>query len=446
MSNEVSYTNELQPSESPYPSHSLNLHPDPVYGGNEDSFESLIQTLQEEDSSSLRGWFAKTRGAEDLQITAIKNHIKRLHTSKRLRSLPTTEMTLILSPHDLITLYKLASTTDKSYTNSCKKKMQLKAPTGLAVNLNPRKLSDVNINAYRKCNHTEEEHSQELSIHNSVQRQKEGENQTNYKGTYVQNMEPRDTTRSYQYNKYLQEEEISGRDEELSKNDEEMSGRDEELNENDEELSENDKEVMERDNKGTRQSHKRRLGETEEREERPTKRLNRKSQKELQTRRKKNKKRDSWTDRQLTLGSFWLREGGWDYKLETAKPQPQVKATTQKQGRLERFLGVTETHGTPEEEGFSKVNLRPREIVSRCDEFNLDFHPADNVDGKAGHVAIMIQRDLRTTNILSYKSRRVNVSRLQDTLRLPRQDCLCRSLQQEDKTSGLLGCIKDSRS
>ncbi|PRP72748.1 hypothetical protein PROFUN_17161, partial [Planoprotostelium fungivorum] len=35
MSNEVSYTNELQPSESPYPSHSLNLHPDPVYGGNE---------------------------------------------------------------------------------------------------------------------------------------------------------------------------------------------------------------------------------------------------------------------------------------------------------------------------------------------------------------------------------------------------------------------------
>ncbi|PRP85643.1 hypothetical protein PROFUN_06432 [Planoprotostelium fungivorum] len=55
MSNEVSYTNELQPSESPYPSHSLNLHPDPVYGGNEDSFENLIQTSQEEDSSSLRG-------------------------------------------------------------------------------------------------------------------------------------------------------------------------------------------------------------------------------------------------------------------------------------------------------------------------------------------------------------------------------------------------------
>ncbi|PRP74820.1 hypothetical protein PROFUN_15912 [Planoprotostelium fungivorum] len=59
MSNEVSYTNELQPSESPYPSHSLNLHPDPVYGGNEDSFENLIQTSQEEDSSSLRGWFAE---------------------------------------------------------------------------------------------------------------------------------------------------------------------------------------------------------------------------------------------------------------------------------------------------------------------------------------------------------------------------------------------------
>ncbi|PRP74278.1 hypothetical protein PROFUN_12025 [Planoprotostelium fungivorum] len=59
MSSEVSYTNELQPSESPYPSHSLNLHPDPIYGGNEDSFENLIQTSQEEDSSSFRGWFAE---------------------------------------------------------------------------------------------------------------------------------------------------------------------------------------------------------------------------------------------------------------------------------------------------------------------------------------------------------------------------------------------------
>ncbi|PRP75170.1 WD repeat-containing protein 87, partial [Planoprotostelium fungivorum] len=301
MSNEVSYTNELQPSESPYPSHSLNLHPDPVYGGNEDSFENLIQTSQEEDSSSLRGWFAEH------QIEGTKPSVEDERSRRSPNHRNQESYQEVAYFQETLKPTNDTSTTDKSYTNSCKKKMQLKTPTGLAINLNPRDLSDVNINAYRKCNHTEEEHSQELSIHNSVQRQKEGENQPNYKSTYVQNStdfphilnkEPQIRTTDYaEYEKDIlgqkekekrkrkgkedpisspsqdsgedstevlientdeeisdrdeemsgRDEERSGRDEELSENDEEVSGRDEELNENDEEMNGRDEELNEND-------------------------------------------------------------------------------------------------------------------------------------------------------------------------------------------------------
>ncbi|PRP85644.1 Transposon TX1 [Planoprotostelium fungivorum] len=279
MSNEVSYTNELQPSESPYPSHSLNLHPDPIYGGNEDSFENLIQTSQEEDSSSLRGWFAEHQiegtkpSVEDERSRRSPNH-RNQESYQEVAYFQETQ--------------KPTNDRDDSHT----------------ISPQPNHFVEVSINN-RQILHKQLQEEDAAKDTNGISHMEE----------------PRDTTRSYRYNKYLQDEEMSGRDEETS-------GRDEEL---------------------TKMTKKYRQVEVSR----------------------------SYRDSRNTRGRD-NREG------ESA----------------DDVVVVTET-------GLSKVNLKPREIVSRCDEFNLDFHPADNVDGKAGHVAIVIRRDLRTTNILSYKSGRV---------------------------------------